>query len=131
MVTCPRSVVLLGFSGFLHHVKVQAPSHQHLQECVYKAIFFFYFLVYGSSDTKFCILENNKKFIFDFFYFLRCKKLPGLKKKYFQKKNNKNCMILQCKNAEMTILLSFLHFYSVKSYNFCCCFFLGSKYVSD
>ena len=35
------------------------------------------------------------------------------------KKNNKNCMILQCKNAEMTILLSFLHFYSVKSYNFC------------
>ena len=28
-------------------------------------------------------------------------------------------MILQCKNAEMTILLSFLHFYSVKSYNFC------------
>ena len=28
------------------------------------------------------------------------------------------CMILHCKNAEMTILLSFLHFYSVKSYNF-------------
>ena len=27
-------------------------------------------------------------------------------------------MILHCKNAEMTIL-SFLHFYSVKSYNFC------------
>ena len=38
------------------------------------------------------------------------------------KKNNKNCMILHCKNAEMTIILSFLHFYSVKSYNFCCCF---------
>ena len=50
-----------------------------------------------------------------------------------KKKNNKNCMILHCKNAEMTILcmilhcknaemtilLSFLHFYSVKSYNFC------------
>ena len=36
-----------------------------------------------------------------------------------RKKNNKNCMILHCKNAEMTILLSFLHFYSVKSYNFC------------
>ena len=36
-----------------------------------------------------------------------------------EKKNNKNCMILHCKNAEMTILLSFLHFYSVKSYNFC------------
>ena len=34
-------------------------------------------------------------------------------------KNNKNCMILHCKNAEMTISLSFLHFYSVKSYNFC------------
>ena len=31
----------------------------------------------------------------------------------------KKCMILHCKNAEMTILLSFLHFYSVKSYNFC------------
>ena len=27
-------------------------------------------------------------------------------------------MILHCKNAEMTIILSFLHFYSVKSYNF-------------
>ena len=27
-------------------------------------------------------------------------------------------MILHYKNAEMTILLSFLHFYSVKSYNF-------------
>ena len=27
-------------------------------------------------------------------------------------------MNLNCKNAEMTILLSFLHFYSVKSYNF-------------
>ena len=36
-----------------------------------------------------------------------------------RKKNNKNCMILHCKNAEMTIKLSFLHFYSVKSYNFC------------
>ena len=35
-----------------------------------------------------------------------------------EKKNNKNCMILHCKNAEMTIILSFLHFYSVKSYNF-------------
>ena len=34
-----------------------------------------------------------------------------------------NCMILHCKNAEITILLSFLHFYSVKSYIFCCCFF--------
>ena len=28
-------------------------------------------------------------------------------------------MILLCKNAEMTMILSFLHFYSVKSYNFC------------
>ena len=35
-----------------------------------------------------------------------------------EKKNNKNCMILHCKNAEMTIILSFLHFYNVKSYNF-------------
>ena len=40
-------------------------------------------------------------------------------------------MILHFKNAEMTILLSFLHFYSVKSYKFCCYFFLRSKYVSD
>ena len=32
-------------------------------------------------------------------------------------------MILHCKNAEMTIILSFLHFYSVKSYNFCYIFF--------
>ena len=32
-------------------------------------------------------------------------------------------MILHCKNAEMTILLSFLHFYSVKSYNFFFFFF--------
>ena len=56
-------------------------------------------------------------------------------------------MILHCKNAEMTILLSFLHFYSVKSYNFIIIvisaflqckiiqfllfFFLRSKYVSD
>ena len=32
-------------------------------------------------------------------------------------------MILHCKNAEMTIILSFLHFYSVKSYNFCYLFF--------
>ena len=37
--------------------------------------------------------------------------------------NNKNCMILHCKNAEMTIILSFLHFYSVKSYNFYLFFF--------
>ena len=43
-------------------------------------------------------------------------------------------MILHCKNAEMTILLSFLHFYSVKSYNF---FFLifffksGSFFTSE
>ena len=40
-----------------------------------------------------------------------------------EKNNNKNCMILHCKNAEMTIILSFLHFYSVKSYNFCYFFF--------
>ena len=33
-------------------------------------------------------------------------------------------MILHCKNAEMTIILSFLHFYSVKSYNFCYFFIL-------
>ena len=45
-------------------------------------------------------------------------------------------MILHCKNAEMTILLSFLHFYSVKSYNFCyffspiqICFELNKKNI--
>ena len=43
--------------------------------------FFFYFLVYGSSDPNFCILEKNLNFIFDFFDFLRCKKLPDFKKK--------------------------------------------------
>ena len=45
-------------------------------------------------------------------------------------------MILHCKNAEMTILLSFLHFYSEKSYNFCfvlfspvqICFRLNKKF---
>ena len=41
-----------------------------------------------------------------------------------EKQTNKNCMILHCKNAEMTIILSFLHFYSVKSYNFFFFFFL-------
>ena len=45
-------------------------------------------------------------------------------------------MILHCKNPEMTILLSFLHFYSVKSYNFCysfspiqICFRLNKKKI--
>ena len=43
-----------------------------------------------------------------------------------EKNNNKNCMILHCKNAEMTnIDILFLHFYSVKSYNFCYFFFLN------
>ena len=36
-----------------------------------------------------------------------------------RKNNNKICMILHCKNAEITIKLSFLLFYIVKSYNFC------------
>ena len=45
-----------------------------------------------------------------------------------EKNNNKNCMILHCKNAEMTIL-SFLHFYSVKSYNFCY-FFLNIFFLN-
>ena len=39
-------------------------------------------------------------------------------KKIFGSEKKKNCMIIHCKNAEMTIKLSFLHFYSVKSYNF-------------
>ena len=38
----------------------------------------------------------------------------------------KSYTILHCKNAEMTITLSFLHFYSVKSYNFC--YFLTFKF---
>ena len=67
--------------------------------------FFFYFLVYRSSDPNFCILEKNENFIFDFFYFLRCKNLPDLKKKKNIKKNNKNCMILHFKNAEISAFL--------------------------
>ena len=37
---------------------------------------------------------------------------------------NAEMTILHCKNAEMTIIFSFLHFYSVKSYNFCYFLFL-------
>ena len=82
--------------------------------------FFFYFLVYRSSDPNFCILEKNFFLFLTFFIFSDVKKLPDLKKQTkMLKKHNKNCMILHCKNAEMTILLSFLHFYNVKSYNFC------------
>ena len=78
--------------------------------------FFFLFLGLRILRLKFLhFLKKNQNFIFDFFF----KKLPDLKKKKNIKKNNKNCMILNCKNAEMTIILSFLHFYSVKSYNFC------------
>ena len=42
----------------------------------------------------------------------------------------KNCMILHCKNAEMTIILSFLHFYSVKSYNFLSFFNILSSFLN-
>ena len=38
-------------------------------------------------------------------------------------------MILHCKNAEMTIILSFLHFYSVKSYNIVISAFLQCKII--
>ena len=63
----------------------------------------------------------TQKIFLTFFIFSDVKKLPDLIFFFFKysKKNNKNCMILHCKNAEMTIVLSFLHFYSVKSYNFC------------
>ena len=75
-----------------------------------------FFFISWFTDPQTQIFAFKKKiyiYIFDLFYFLRCKKLPDLKeKKKFFKKNNKNCMILHCKNAEMTIL-SFLHFYSV------------------
>ena len=74
-----------------------------LEEVSPKAIFF-YFLVYGSSDPKFLHFRKKIKIIFTFFIFSDVKKLPDLKKKYFQKNNNKNCMILHCKNAEMTII---------------------------
>ena len=40
-------------------------------------------------------------------------------------------MILHCKNAEMTIILSFLHFYSIKSYNFCYFFSPIQIWVSE
>ena len=69
-------------------------------------------------------------------FFQNIKVGGGKKKKKITKKNfflfnlkhiwigeKKNCMILQCKNAEMTIILPFLHFYSVKSYNVCYVFF--------
>ena len=83
--------------------------------------------------TEIFAFSKKKKFISDFFYFLRCKKTARFKPKNLNiKKINKKCMILHCKNAEMTILhcknaevtiSSFLHFYSVKSYNFCLFFF--------
>ena len=64
--------------------------------------------------------KNKKKITKNFFLFnLKHIWIGG-------KKNNKKFMILHCKYAEMTILLSFLHFYSVKSYNFCY-FFLTFK----
>ena len=47
-----------------------------------------------------------------------------------EKKKKKNCMILHCKNAEMTIILSFLHFYSVKSYNFCYFFLIINFFLN-
>ena len=48
--------------------------------CAHKNVrrFFFYFLVYGSSDPKFCILEKKNIFL-TFFSFSDVKKLPDLK----------------------------------------------------
>ena len=82
---------------------------------------FFFISWFTDPSTQIFAFKKKIKILFltFFLYFLRCKKLPDLKKKKIKySKNNKNCMILHCKNAEMTILLSFLHFYSVKSYNF-------------
>ena len=75
-------------------------------------IFFLYIKVGGGKKIKIKITTN-------FFLFNQKHIWIG------EKKNNKNCMILHCKNAEMTILLSFLHFYSVKSYNFFFFFFFN------
>ena len=51
------------YNGFFPTIVTSTHAHGFLA----LGNFFFYFLVYGSSDPKFCILEKNKKFIFDFF----------------------------------------------------------------
>ena len=43
--------------------------------------------------------RKKKKFIFDFFYFLRCKNLQDLNKKLNITKNNENSMILHYINV--------------------------------
>ena len=91
--------------------------HKEISKIICSLLIRPFFLFLGLRILRPKFLHLKKKiyiYIFDFFYFLRYKKLPDLKKKKYLKKNNKNCMILHCKNAEMTILLSFLHFYSVK-----------------
>ena len=93
--------------------------------------YFFQYLVYGfffqnikvGGGKKIKIKITKKNLLFNLKHILDRRK-----------KNNKNCKILHCKYAEMTILLSFLHFISVKSYNFCyfflaCC--QGSKPVLE
>ena len=52
---------------------------------VHKAIFF-YFLVYGSSDPNFCILEKKIKLFLTFFIFSDVKKCQFKKKKINIKK---------------------------------------------
>ena len=82
-----------------------SPSQQHGQ--LPKAIFFL-FLGLQILLPKF-LHFRKKKNIFDFFYVLRCKKTARFKKKKFnikKKKNNKNCLILHGKNAEMTVVIS-------------------------
>ena len=99
--------------------------------CIHKGLaraIFFYFLVYGSSDPNFCILEKIKILFLTFFIF--CYVKDARFKKLKIKKNNKNCMILHCKNAEMTIIV-ISAFLQCKIIQFLLNFFLRSKYVSD
>ena len=87
-----------------------------------KAIFFFISWFTDPPTQIFAFFKNKN--IFDLFYFLQCKKLPHLKKNYFQKKNNKNCMILHCKKAEMTIIIVISAFLQCKIIQFFFFFFL-------
>ena len=104
----------IGFYEEFTNIIFQLSSNTHLRPYFFLIlglrIFFQNIKVGGGKKIKIKITKKN-------FFILSETYLD------WRKKNNKNCMILHCKNAEMTILLSFLHFYSVKSYNFCYFFF--------
>ena len=109
---------------FYQHVKLDRIPHQDSilnHNTIYhviqerKALFFLILglLIFFQNIKDLRRKKNKNKNYLNFFLF-------NLKHIWTGEKNtNKNCMILHCKIAEMTIILSFLHFYSVKSYNFC------------